>query len=91
MTDTYTGTKKSDCLKCLRAYHSLCRPRSKDDHPIKRLRSDYGSELQSHKADEWMEKEGITFEPSAPYYQEQNGVSGANEKDDNGYNQVRDP
>lgn len=38
-----------------------------------------------------MEKEGITFEPSAPYYQEQNGVSGANEKDDNGYNQVRDP
>lgn len=26
-------------------------------------------------ADEWMQKEGITFEPSAPYSQEQNGVS----------------
>ena len=75
MTDTYTGTKKSDWLKCLKAYHSLCRTRSKDDHPIERLRSDYGSELQSHKADEWMEKEGIIFEPSAPYSQEQNGVS----------------
>ena len=70
MTDTYTGTKKSDWLKCLKAYHSLCRTRSKNDHPIERLRSDYGSELQSHKADKWMEKEGITFEPSAPYSQE---------------------
>lgn len=75
MTETYTGTRKSDWLKCLKAYHSLCRARSKNDHPIERLRSDYGSELQSHKADEWMEKEGIIFEPSAPYSQEQNGVS----------------
>lgn len=39
------------------------------------LRSDYGSELQSHKANDWLEKEGIVFEPSAPYSQEQNGVS----------------
>ena len=75
MTETYTGTKKSDWLKCLKIYHSLCRTRSKEDHPIERLRSDYGSELQSHKADEWIQKEGITFEPSAPYSQEQNGVS----------------
>lgn len=42
---------------------------------IKSLRSDYGSELQSHKADDWMQREGIIFEPSAPYSQEQNGVS----------------
>ena len=75
MTETYTGTKKSDWLKCLKIYHSLCRTRSKEDHPIERLRSDYGSELQSHKADKWMQKEEITFEPSAPYSQEQNGVS----------------
>ena len=54
MTDTYTGIKKSDWLKCLKAYHSLCKTRSKDDHPIERLRSDYESELQSHKANEWM-------------------------------------
>ena len=65
MTETYTGTKKSDWLKYLKAYHSLCRIRSKDNHPIERLRSDYGFELQNHKAYEWMEKEGITFEPSA--------------------------
>ncbi len=75
MTDTYTRTKKSDWLKCLKAYHSLCRTRSKDDHPIERLRSEYGSELQSHKANGWMEIEDIIFEPLAPYSQEQNGVS----------------
>ena len=61
MTETYRGTKKSDWLKCLKAYHSMCKTRSKDSHPIKQLRSDYGSELQSHKADEWIEKEDITF------------------------------
>ena len=75
MTNTYTGTKKSDSLKSLKAYHSLCKTRSKNNHPIEQLRSDYGSELQSHKADEWIEKERITFELSAPYSQEQNGVS----------------
>lgn len=80
MTETYTGTKKSDWLKCLKTYHSLCRTRSKETHPIERLRSDYGSELQSHKADEWMQKEVFTFEPSAPYSQEQNGVSERTER-----------
>ncbi len=76
----YTGTKKSDWLKCLKTYHSLCRTRSKEAHPIERLRSDYGSELQRHKADEWMQRKGITFEPSAPYSQEQNGVSERTER-----------
>lgn len=75
MTDTYTGSKKSDWLKCLKNYHSLCRTRSREEHPIEGLRSDYGSELQSHNADDWLQREGITFEPSAPYSQEQNGVS----------------
>ena len=75
LTETYTASKKSDWLKCLKTYHSLCRTRSKEEHPIERLRSDYGAELQSHNADEWMQREGITFEPSAPYSQEQNGVS----------------
>lgn len=44
-------------------------------HPIKRLRSDYGSELQSHKTNKWMQKEKMTFEPFTPYLQKQNGVS----------------
>ncbi len=52
----------------------MCRTRSKDDYPIERLKSDYGLELQSHKADEWIEREGIIFEPSAPYSEEQNSV-----------------
>lgn len=54
MIETYTGTKKSDWLKYLEIYHSLCKTRLKKDHPIKRLRLDYGSKLQSHKADKLM-------------------------------------
>ena len=30
--------------------------------------------MQSHNAGKWMQRERITFEPSAPYSQEQNGV-----------------
>lgn len=36
-TETYTGSKKSDWLKCLKTFHSLCRTRSKQAHPIERL------------------------------------------------------
>ncbi len=50
-TETYTSLMKSDWLKYLKAFHSLCRTRSKQNHLIERLRSDYRSELQSHKAD----------------------------------------
>lgn len=42
---------------------------------IERLRLDYESELQSHKTDKRMQREDITFEPSALYFQEQNRVS----------------
>lgn len=72
--ETYTGSNKSDWFKCLKAFHSLCKNRSKERRPVERLRSDYSSELQSKGVDEWLTKEGITFEPSAPYSQEQNGV-----------------
>ena len=89
MPDTYTETKKSNWLKCLQAYHSLCKTRSKDDYPIEQLRSDYGFELQSHEADEWIEKEGIIFESLALYFQDQT-VSPTNGKDDNGYDQGHD-
>ena len=67
--------KKSDWLRCLKTFYSFCRIRSKQDHLIERLRSDYGLELQSHKADKWLQKKEIVFEPLAPYFQEQNGVS----------------
>ena len=74
-TKTYTGIRKSNWLKCLQAFHSLCKTRSKQEHPIERLCSDYGLELQSHKTDERLQKQGIIFKPSAPYSQEQNRVS----------------
>lgn len=74
-TETYTGAKKSDWFRCLKAFHNLCKTKSNLERPIHRLRSDYGSELQSKKVEEWLEAEGIIFESSAPYSQEQNGVS----------------
>lgn len=74
-TEIYTGSKKSNWFKYLKAFHNLWKTRSKEEHPVKRLRSDNGSEQQSKGVDEWLRKEGITFEPSAPYSQEQNGVS----------------
>lgn len=75
ITETYMRTKKNNWLKCLKIYHSLCRTRSKENHLIERFKSDYGLELQSHKVDEWMQKEKIIFELFAPYSQEQNGIS----------------
>lgn len=74
-TETYTGNKKSDWFRCLRSFHNLAKTRSKEARPIERLRSDCGSELQSKRVDRWLAKEGIILEPSAPYSQEQNGVS----------------
>lgn len=75
MIDIYTGTKKNNWLKCLKAYHSLCKTRFKNNHPIKQLRSDYGFKLPSHKANEWIKKKSIIFESLAPYSQEQNRMS----------------
>lgn len=74
-TETFTGTQKSDWFRCLKEFYNLAKTRSRESWPTKRLRSDYGSELQSKRVRKWLSKEGITFEPSAPYSQEQNGVS----------------
>ncbi len=75
ITETYTGRRKSEWLKSLKAFYNLVCIRTRLDRPIKRLQSDYGSELQSRKVDRWLTKQRITFEPSAPYSQEENGVS----------------
>lgn len=40
--------------------------RSKQEDPIERLRSDYVSELQRTKVDEWLQDEGITFVTQEP-------------------------
>ena len=70
-TETYTAERKSKWLKCLKAFYNLARTRTKLDRPTERLQS----ELQSQKVDKWLTNRGIIFEPSAPYSQEENGVS----------------
>lgn len=75
ITGTYNAKRKSEWLKSLKEFHNLVRTRSGLDRPIQRLRSDYWSELQSREVDKWLTEQGITFEPSAPYSQEENGVS----------------
>lgn len=74
-TETFTGKQKSDWFQCLKEFYNLAKTRTQLARPTERLRSDYGSELQSKRVRKWMAKEGIVFEPSAPYSQEQNGVS----------------
>ncbi len=75
ITETYIRRQKSKWLKSLKAFYNLVRIRTGLDRPMERLRSDYGSELQSRKVDKWLTKQEITFEPSVPYSQEESGVS----------------
>lgn len=70
----YIKTKKSDWLKCLKIYYSLYTIKSKENHLIERLKSDYRSELPSYKANERIQKEKIIFKTFALYFQEQNRV-----------------
>ena len=49
MTDTYTKIKKSNWLKNLKIYYSLCKTRSKKDHTIEKLKLNYKSKQKSHK------------------------------------------
>ena len=72
-TEVHTGAWKSDLFKYLKTFYNLCKTRSHKERPVERLSSDYGSELQSKRVEECFAKKGITFEPSAPYSQEQNG------------------
>ena len=74
-THVYTGIKKSEWFDHLLTYYSLAQNKTGKSKPINIFRTDFGRELRSLKSDDWFLKEGITFEPSAPYSQEQNGVS----------------
>lgn len=75
MTMTYTKTKKSNRLKFLKIYHSLSKTLLKENHLIKKLKSDYGLKLQSYKANKWMLKENIRLRLFVLYTQKQNNVS----------------
>ena len=74
-THEYTGIKKSEWFDHLLTYYSLAQNKTGKSKANKHLRTDFGTELRSLKSDDWFLKEGITFEPSTPYSQEQNGVS----------------
>lgn len=74
-THVYTAKNKHEWLSHLQTYYSLPQNKTQKPKPIARLRTDFGPELRSDKVDAWMLKEGITFEPSVPYSQEQNGTS----------------
>lgn len=52
----------------------MCKTRSKDDYPIKWLKSDYRSKLEKYKANKWIEKKEITFKPLASYFQKKNSI-----------------
>lgn len=54
ITKTYIAERKSKWLKSLMAFYNLIRTRTGLNRPIQRLRSDYGSELQSRKVDKWL-------------------------------------
>lgn len=74
-THVYTAKRKNEWFFHLQTYYSYVQNRTQKSKPIARLRTDFGTELRSDTVDNWLLHEGITFEPSAPYSQEQNGVS----------------
>ena len=74
-THVYTGHKKSEWFDHLLTYYSMAQNKSGKAKPISSFRTDFGTELRSHKSDVWFLEQGITFEPAAPYSQEENGVA----------------
>lgn len=71
----YTAKHKSEWFFHLKTYYSFIQIKTQRSKSIGRFCTDFGGELRSTKVDKWMLNKGITFEPSSPYSQEQNGVS----------------
>ena len=71
----FTAINKHEWFSHLQTYYSLAQNKTQATKPIETIRNDFGTELRSKKCDDWLLSEGITYEPSAPYSQEQNGVS----------------
>ena len=74
-TETYTGKEKSEWFVQLQTYYARVQTVSQKDRPVHVIRTDFGAELRSNAVDQWMMAKGIHFEPSAPYSQEENGIS----------------
>lgn len=76
--EVYTMKAKSDWLSYLQAYIQWV-----ENHFSKRVkivRTDYGSELRSKKADEYFTSKGIQFEPAPTDAQDVNGVAEAHQR-----------
>ena len=74
-THVYTGHKKSEWFDHLLTYNNMAQNKSGKAKPISIFRTDFGTELRSHKSDNWFLQQGIIYEPSATYSQEENGVA----------------
>lgn len=75
--DSYTGyrqvkflTHKSDALHFFKDYVNLCK--QKFGHTVKTLHVDNGSEYSNNDFQNYLSKNGITMETTAPYTPEQN-------------------
>lgn len=60
---TYIGIKMSNWLQYLKSFHNLAKIRTKSLRLTKKIQSDYSSELQSKKIDQWLALEEIILEP----------------------------
>ena len=59
----------------LQTYYAQAQIVSQKIRPIHVHRTDFGSELQNTAVDQWILLKKMLFEPSAPYSQEENGIS----------------
>ena len=74
-TTVFTAKTRDEWFPHLRSYHNRAKTLTGLERSTEKIRSDFGTELRSNKCDKWLQEEGIEFEPSAPYSQEQNGVA----------------
>ena len=75
ITDVYIGKTRDEWLSHLKTQYSRLQTLTGLQRPVERIRTDFATELRSKLSDKWMLQHGITYEPSAPYSQEQNGVA----------------
>ena len=64
--------KKSEAPKAIEELHEIA---SREGHPLKTLRLDYGGELDSDDFDEWAKAKGVQVQHSSPSHSEQNGMA----------------
>ena len=67
----YFIKNKTDVLECFKVYNQKIK--AKFNHPVKSLHVDNGTEYCNYEFKEYMKKEGIELENTAPYTPEQNG------------------